>query len=225
MPSAKILAEKQEVVKQLAESFKAAQTLVLAEYRGLTVEQDTQLRSELRKGDVEYKVVKNTLGRLAAKEAGLDDLVELFVGPTAIALSVNDPVNPAKILKKFEDQFEPLKIKGGATEGRVLAHNELMQLATVPDLDMLYAMLVGALSGPMRGLAVVTKAIAEKCEAEGVETPSQLASNGSASVEAPAAEESKPEEPAASTEAPAAPAEEAPAAEPVEASSEETTEA
>lgn len=180
MPSAKVLAEKQEIVKHLSESFKNAQTLVLAEYRGLTVEQDTELRSEMRKGGVTYQVIKNTMGRLAAKEAGLDDLASLFVGSTVIAHSDSDPVSPAKILKKFSDKYEPLKIKGGASEGRVLSLPELMNLANVPDVEVLYGQVVGGLSSPIRALACYLKAIAEKCEEQGVETAAGVYQGASA---------------------------------------------
>ncbi len=170
MPSAKVLAEKQEIVKHLSESFKNAQTLVLAEYRGLTVEQDTELRSEMRKGGVTYQVIKNTMGRLAAKEAGLDELASLFVGSTVIAHSDTDPVSPAKILKKFADKYEPLNIKGGASAGKVMTLPELMNLANVPDVEVLYGQVVGGLSSPIRALACYLKAIADKCEEQGAET-------------------------------------------------------
>lgn len=170
MPSSKVLAEKQEIVKQLSESFKSAQTLVLAEYRGLTVAQDTELRAEMRKNGVSYKVIKNTMGRLAAKEAGLDELESLFVGPTVVAMSDSDPVSPAKVLKKYADKFEPLKMKGGASEGKVMSLPQLMNLANVPDIEVLYAQVVGSLSSPMRALACYIKAIADKCEENGVET-------------------------------------------------------
>ncbi|MDO5732219.1 MAG: 50S ribosomal protein L10 [Eubacteriales bacterium] len=193
MPSPKVLAEKQEIVKQLASEFKSAQTMVLAEYRGLTVEQDTELRAEMRKGGVTYKVIKNTLGRLAAKEAGFDELESLFVGPTAIAFSDQDPVGPAKILKKFADKYEPLTMKGGATDGRVMALTELEALANVPDIEVLYAQVVGGLSSPIRGLACYLKAIADKCEEQGCETAAGVYEGPKSSDETSEAEAAAPE--------------------------------
>lgn len=102
MPSSLILENKKAEVARLSEAFKAAETIVLADYRGITVEQDTELRNELRKAGVTYSIVKNTLAARAAKELGYDALEEVFKGPTAVAYSDSDPVAPARILKAFE---------------------------------------------------------------------------------------------------------------------------
>ena len=100
MPSDRILAQKQEQVKNLAEEFKSAQTLVIASSRGLTVAQDTEMRATMREVGITFKVVKNSLALRAAQEIGLDELTEVFVGPTAIAYSTEDIVMPAKLAKQ-----------------------------------------------------------------------------------------------------------------------------
>ena len=100
MPSNKILEQKKQVVTDLTEKIKSAQSIVLADYRGLTVEQDTELRNALRKAGVEYKVVKNTLTSLAMKESGIE-LDDFLTGPTAMAISSSDAVAPAKVLSEF----------------------------------------------------------------------------------------------------------------------------
>lgn len=173
MPSDKVLQEKQKYVAELADAMKSAQTLVLSEYLGLTVAQDTELRNTLRDAGVEYRVVRNRLGKLAAKEAGLDELADSFVGSTSIAYS-DDIIAPAKILKKFASTHEVLQIKGGASDGKVISLDEINKLADVPDLPILYGKLVGSLVSPISGLAMMIKAIAEKAEAAGAETAAEV---------------------------------------------------
>ncbi len=185
MSSEKILNEKKAVVAELANEFKSAQTLVLAEYLGLTVAQDTELRNTLRSAGVTYKVVKNTMGILAAKEAGLDGLEEVFKGSTAVAYSETDLIAPAKILKKFVKDHPDYKLKGGASAGKVLSYDELMALADIPELPVLYGKLVGSLVSPISGLAMMVKAIADKVEEVGGTTGADAAV-GAAVVAAPA---------------------------------------
>jgi len=173
VPSEKVLQQKKEVVKELTEKIKAAKSLVLTDYRGLTVEQDTDLRNALRKAGVEYKVVKNTLTRFAAKENGLDGLDSFLNGPTAIAMSDTDPVAPAKILSEYTKKYEKLELKVGVVEGKVIDVNGIKALADLPSREVLIAKVLGGfnapisgfvnvLNGNLRGLVVALNAIAEK---------------------------------------------------------------
>ena len=114
-----IIAKKAELVDVVAEKMKAAASIVVVDARGLTVEQDTVLRRELRGSEVEYKVIKNSILRRAAEKAGLEDLASVFVGPSAVAFSNEDVIAPAKILNDFAKNADALEIKGGAIEGAV----------------------------------------------------------------------------------------------------------
>ena len=209
MPSEKILEAKKKIVADLVASYKEAQSFVFVDARGLTVEQDTALRTEMRKNGVGYKVVKNTTLNLVFKELGIEGLDEMFKGPTAVAYSTEDMMAPAKVSKKFADDFEKLSIKGGIIEGKVATVAEVEALAAVPSKDVLLSQIVYALLFPITKLAMLTKATAEKLEAEG----------GVAA--APAAEEAPAEEAKAEEAAPAA-EEAAPAEEPVAVAAEAT---
>lgn len=173
MPSQKILKEKQTVVQEISEKIKNAKAIVLADYRGLTVEQDTELRNALRKAEVEYKVVKNTLTNFAAKENGLDDLSPFLNGPTAMAVSDKDPVAPAKVLAEFAKKFDKLELKVGVVEGKIIDLDGIKALAELPPREVLIAKVLGGfnapisgfvnvLNGNIRGLVVALNAIAEQ---------------------------------------------------------------
>ncbi len=173
MPKEKTLNLKREVVENISSKMKAAQAMVFADYRGLTVEQDTELRSALRKAGVEYRVVKNTLTRFAAKENGLDGLEEYLSGPTAMALSENDPVAPAKVLSEYAKKYNKLELKVGVVEGRIIDVDGIKSLAELPSREVLIAKVLGGfnapisgfvnvLNGNIRGLVVALNAIAEQ---------------------------------------------------------------
>ncbi|NLZ55441.1 MAG: 50S ribosomal protein L10 [Clostridiaceae bacterium] len=212
MPSEKILAQKQKQVAELAEQFRAAQSVVVMEFVGLTVEEDTELRTELRKQNVNYQVIKNTIASRAVTAAGLADLVPLFFGSTSVAWSADDAVAPAKILRRFARKFAELKLKGGAVEGKALTLEEIMRVAEIPSVEELYAKIVGSLISPIAGLAIILKAIAEKMEAEGKKTAGELVGKAGSAPAEPVGTEA--EEPAAAEESVAAEAEtEEPAAE------------
>ena len=200
---------KKQVVSGIKEKLEKAQSVVFYDYRGLTVEQVTKLRSECRKAGVEYVVLKNTMVELAAKELGIEGLDEMFKGPTAVAYSTEDMMAPAKVSKKFADDFEKLSIKGGIIEGKVATVAEVEALAAVPSKDVLLSQIVYALLFPITKLAMLTKATAEKLEAEGgvAAAPAEEAKAEEAPAEAPA-EEAKAEE-AAPAEEPVAVAAEA----------------
>ena len=198
MPSEKILAAKKQVVENLVAEYKDAASFVFVAARGLTVEQDTAMRSELRKQGVKYQVVKNTTLRLVFKELGIEGLDETFTGPTAVAYSDN-LVTPAKVLCKFAEDYEPLEIKGGVIEGKVASVDEIVALSKVPDKETLYSQVVYGLLFPFTKLAMLVKAVAEKAQEEGgeVAAPAEAAP---AEETAPAAEAPVAEEAAAPVE-------------------------
>lgn len=161
MPSEKILKNKQQVVAEIAEEMKNATTVVFVDARGLTVEEDTELRVALRKNDVKYKVRKNTLALRAAESLGYTGLEEYLKGPTTIACAPNY-TDAAKILSKYEKKFNNLTIKGGILEGNAVDPKVVKQLADLPSREMLLARLMGALNSPVTKLAIAIKAIADK---------------------------------------------------------------
>lgn len=159
------IAKKAELVEVYAEKMKAAASIVVVDSRGLTVEQDTVLRRNLRESDVEFKVVKNSILRRAAEKAGLENLTDIFVGPTAIAFSNEDVIAPAKVINDFAKTAEALEIKGGAIEGAVSSKEEIVALATLPNREGLLSMLLSVLQAPVRNVALAVKAVAEKEDA------------------------------------------------------------
>ena len=162
MPSEKILQTKQAEVAQIAEEMKASLATVLVSTRGLTVEQDTELRNELRKAGVVFAVRKNTLALRAAKEIGIEGTEELFKGPTAIATSANSYTDAAKILCKFEAKFDKLEVKGGIMDGKVISTAEVKEISKIPSKEELVARALYGLNAPISGLAIVLNAIVEK---------------------------------------------------------------
>ncbi len=165
MPSAKVLEQKKAVVAELVEALKNAQSGVLFDYRGLTVEEDTQLRNELRAAGVSYHVVKNTLTRFAANEVGLSDLDPILHGPTALAISDNDAVAPARVLSKFAKDHEVVSIKAGFMDGQVLSVSEVEMYANIPSKEVLIAKMLGSLQAPISKLVRTLDAVAKKDEA------------------------------------------------------------
>ncbi len=164
MPSEKLLLQKKAQVDELAQKLKEAKSVVLADYRGLTVEQDTRLRKALREANVEYKVIKNTVINFASKDSALEGLGEYLKGPTAIAISTTDPVAPSKVLAKYAKDFEKLEIKGGMVEGNIIDVKGVNELASTPSREELLAKFIGSLQSPLYGLAAALNAIAEKQE-------------------------------------------------------------
>lgn len=159
------IAKKAELVAVYAEKMKAAASIVVVDARGLTVEQDTVLRRNLRGADVEYKVVKNSILRRAAEAAGLEGMEGIFVGPTAIAFSNEDVIAPAKTLYDFAKTADKLEIKGGVIEGAVASKEEITALATLPNREGLLSMLLSVLQAPVRNVALAVKAVAESKDA------------------------------------------------------------
>ena len=164
MPSEKVLESKKAVVAELVERLKGAQAGVLADYRGLTVAQDTELRAKLREAGVEYTIVKNTLTRFAANEVGLGELDSILHGPTALATSADDVVAPAKVLVEFAKSNEQLEIKAGFVDGKVIDVNEVKVYASIPNKETLISKMMGSLQAPIGNLVRTLDAIAKKDE-------------------------------------------------------------
>ena len=147
-----------------AEKFESAASVVIVDYRGLTVEEVTNLRKQLRDAGVEMKVIKNSILSRAAKKVGLDGLDEVFTGPTAVAFSNDDVVAPAKIIDEFAKDAKALEIKGGVIEGKVSSVEQITALAKLPNREGLLSMLLSVLQAPVRNVAYAVKAVAEKNE-------------------------------------------------------------
>ena len=163
MPNAKVLSEKQAIVEALAERIKSASAGVLVDYKGITVAEDTALRTELRKDEVNYTVVKNTLTRKALDKLGMNELDAVLNGTTSLATAENDPIAPFRILndysKKLGDRFN---IKAAFMDGKVLSESEIAEMAELPSKDALYAKVLGTMIAPITGLAVCLGQILEQ---------------------------------------------------------------
>lgn len=164
MPSEKVLEAKKAKVEQLTDLIKASVSGVLVDYKGITVEEDTQLRKELREAGVNYFVEKNTMLSRAFKNCGIEGFDEALNGTTAIALSNDDQTAPARILGKFAEKAgdEKFNLKAGYVEGEVYDQAGVMALSKIPSKEVLLAQLVGSLQGPMQKLAAIIKAVADK---------------------------------------------------------------
>ena len=157
-----IIAKKAEQVAIVAEKMKAAASIVVVDSRGLTVDQDTVLRRNLRESGVEF--IKNSILSRAAEEAGLEDLKELFVGPSAVAFSNEDVIAPAKVISEFAKDAEALEIKGGVVDGAFTSVEEINALASLPNKEGMLSMLLSVLQAPVRNVAYAVKAVAESKE-------------------------------------------------------------
>ena len=188
---------KQPIVEEISASIKDAQSVVLVDYRGLPVEQDTNLRKQLREAGITYKVYKNTMMNFAFKGTDCESLTPYLEGPSAIAISTTDATAPARVLCKFAKEAPKLEVKGGIVEGAAYDAAGIAEIAKVPSREELLSKLLGSIQSPITNFARVMNQLAEK--------------GGAGECEAPAATE----EAAVAEEAPAqeAPAQEAPAAE------------
>ena len=164
MASEKVLSAKKARVQELAEMIKNSEAGVLVDYKGITVEEDTKLRKELREADINYFVEKNTILRFALKEAGLESMCDVLEGTTAIAISNGDQTAPARILGKFSEDCKGEKffLKNGYIGEEVYDEAGVKALSKIPSRDTLLAMLVGSLQGPMQKLAATLQALVDK---------------------------------------------------------------
>ncbi|MCQ2011748.1 50S ribosomal protein L10 [Clostridium butyricum] len=152
---------KEAKVAEIKEKLEKANSVVLSQYQGLTVEEDTVLRKNLREAGVEYKVYKNTLVTLAAKELGLEGIVEYLEGPVAIAFGYEDVTVAARVLNDFAKDHKKLELKAGIVEGEIYDTDKIKQLATIPSKEVLIAKLLGSIKSPISSFARVINAIAE----------------------------------------------------------------
>ena len=163
MPNAKVLSEKQAAVEALAQRLSGAEAGILVDYKGINVAEDTALRAELRKENINYSVIKNTLVKRALDKANLGELDSVLEGTTSLATAEGDPIAPFRILndysKKLGDRFN---IKAAFMEGKVLNQDEITELAALPSKDALYAKVLGTMIAPITGLAVCLGQILEQ---------------------------------------------------------------
>ena len=185
---------KKPIVDEISAAVKDAQSVVLVDYRGLTVEQDTQLRKQLREAGITYKVYKNTMMNFAFEGTDFEALTSYLEGPSAIAISTEDATAPARVICKFAKTADALEVKGGMVEGIAYDAKGIMEIAKIPSREELLSKLLGSIQSPITNFARVMNQLAEKGGASGEEAPAPA-------EEVPAAEEA------------AAPAEEAPVAE------------
>lgn len=181
---------KQPIVQAIADDVKDAQSVVLVDYRGLTVSQDTELRKQLRDAGVIYKVCKNTMMKRAFEGTEFEGLAEYLEGPSAIAISKTDATAPARILSKFAKDAKALELKAGVVEGTVYDESGISELAKIPSREELLSKLLGSLQSPITNFARVIKQIAEQ-GGEAVEAEAPAAEEA---VAEPVAEEAATEE-------------------------------
>ncbi len=172
---------KQPIVQEIAEQIQDAQSVVLVDYRGLTVDEDTQLRKQLREAGVTYKVYKNTLMNFAFKGTDFESMSSLLEGPNAIAISKEDATAPARILAKFAKAAPALELKAGVVEGTFYDADGIKVIASVPSRDELLSKFLGSIQSPITNLARVLNQIAEQ-------------GGGAAAAEAASASEAPAEE-------------------------------
>lgn len=153
---------KQPIVQEIAENIKDAQSVVIVDYRGLTVAQDTQLRRELREAGITYKVYKNTLMNFAFQGTPYESLKDFLEGPNAIAISKDDATAPARILAKFAKTAPVLEIKAGVVEGNFYDTEAMKEISSIPSREELLSRLLGSFQSPITNFARVIKQIAEK---------------------------------------------------------------
>ena len=194
MASEKVLNQKKEEVTKLANEMKEAKLILLTDYRGINVEDVTNLRTEIRNANAEYRVIKNNITRRALQEAGIEGLEEQLVGPTAVILSKEDYLTPAKAIYKFTKDNDYYKIKGGVIEGKVMTPQEIITIAKLPSRETLLSMLAGALLANIQKVAVALDQVRIQKEEQGEKV--------AVAVQEPAKEVA--EEPATAEEAPKA---------------------
>lgn len=190
---------KKPIVEEISAVIQDAQSVVLVDHRGLTVEQDTELRKQLREAGITYKVYKNTMMNFAFKGTDCEALLPYLEGPSAVAISTEDATAPARVLCKFSKTADALEVKGGIVEGIAYDADGIKEVAKIPSREELLSKLLGSIQSPITNFARVMNQLAEKGGASGCEAPAKAEEAPAEAEAAPTAEE--------------APAEEAPAAE------------
>lgn len=174
---------KQPVVEEISASIKDAQSVVLVDYRGLTVEQDTSLRKTLREADITYKVYKNTMMNFAFKGTDCEALASYLEGPSAIAISSSDATAPARVLCNFAKTADKLEIKGGVVEGVAYDAAGIANIAKIPSREELLSKLLGSIQSPITNFARVMNQLAEKGGASECEAPAKAVEETEAAAE------------------------------------------
>jgi len=164
MPSKKILEGKQQIVADLVDQLKKAKSGVLVKYQGITVEDDTALRAKMRGAGVSYVVMKNSLSDRAFDAAGLEGMKPHLVGMNSLAISPEDPIAPAKILKEYADKIESFEIRAGFLEGAVIDANAVCALAEIPSRETLIARMLGSMQSSLYGLVYALQAIIDSSD-------------------------------------------------------------
>jgi len=179
--------EKQPIVKAISEAVEGAASVVVVDYRGLTVTQDTELRRNLREAGVHYKVYKNTMVKRAIEGTEFQPLDDVLEGPNAFAISKDDATAPARVIAEFAKKAPKLEIRAGIVEGKFYDAEEMKSISEIPSRDVLLSRLLGSLQSPITNLARVLNQIAEK----GGEAAPKSEEAAPAEADAPAAEEAK----------------------------------
>lgn len=162
MANQKIIDQKKNEVSELAEKIKTAKLVLLADYRGVNVEDITSIRANLRKTNSEYKVIKNNITRRALKECGYEGLDELLEGPTAVLLGYEDYLEPSKVIYEYTKDHDFYKIKGGIIDGKIVSAEEIITLAKLPSREVLIGKIAGALLGTISKLAVALDQVSKQ---------------------------------------------------------------
>ena len=181
---------KQPIVEEISANIKDAQSVVLVDYRGLTVEQDTRLRKEMREAGITYKVYKNTMMNFAFKGTDCEPLLPYLEGPSAVAISTTDATAPARIICKFAKDASKLEVKGGIVEGIAYDAKGIAEIAKIPSREELLSKLLGSIQSPVSNFARLLNQLAEKggASAAAAEMEAQAPAEEAAPEEAPSAE-------------------------------------
>ena len=167
MASEKILNQKKEEVSKLAEEMKEAKLILLTDYRGINVADDTELRRNLRNANAKYTIIKNNITRRALAECGIEGLDDKLEGPTAVVIAKEDYLEPSKVIYKYSKDNEFYQIKGGVIDGKVMTTEEIITLAKLPSRETLLSMLAGALLGNISKIAVALNEVKKQKEEAG----------------------------------------------------------
>ena len=194
MASEKILNQKKEEVKELAEKMKNSKLILLTDYRGINVTDDTTLRRDLRGIGAKYTIIKNNITRRALAECGIEGLEEQLEGPTAVVMSSEDYLEPSKIIYKFSKDNEFYKIKGGVIDGKVMTAEEIITIAKLPSRETLLSMLAGALLGNISKVAVALEQVRLQKEEAGEKVTVSVPAEETAVAEEATAEAETTEE-------------------------------
>lgn len=163
--SKEIIALKAKEVEEVQAKIEKSKSVILFDYRGITVAEDTAMRNELRENNIEYKVIKNRIMLRAFQKAGYEGFDSVLEGPTAVAFGYDDAVAPAKVLCDTVKKLNKMAVKGGVVEGNICNEQEVAVYAKIPSKPVLVGQLLGMLTNPMRSLAVALSEIAKKQEA------------------------------------------------------------